>query len=466
MKQLKWVIILSITAVVLLVAFLVVNHFTKEKETRQTGEAQTLFSVDPESVNRITIDGEEGNFAFDWNAEESKWMLTSEEQFTLNEYAVATICNYFCDLSSLKTVAFDCEDTATYGFDDPVTVKVYTQDTGGDNPYILYVGDSTPTFNAYYAMVDGSDDVYTIDYTRGSVFCVAKNTLKNMYLFDTLSSEVSSYRLEKPGEPVLAFERGDDTLWKMTEPKPYAVLSSEVSDMMDVVVRATVESYGEEHPKDLAQYGLDEPKARLLIEGTDGSQPMRREILFGDDVSDTEMYGYFVDTEEVFIMLKAEASFMDLTIRSFMDPYCADVDIADISKVEVDMGDIYDLDCVLSVDYENEQYALDDLDIDALDNEEILTLFQTFYRSVSTLQFTDLDMDGKPEGDAAATITYTYHDGHQTVLEFVPKGDNEYYLLEDGVYRDVTLRLNRFTADEGIIRSYEALLAGIEKSGK
>lgn len=467
MKPIRWIIALAIAAATLCIVYFVVDRSVSERETKeQAGGAKSLFSFDGNTISRVTLENEEGYFAFDWDSVNSTWKLVSAEQFNFNTYAISTICNYFCALSSEKTVVFDCQNTDIYGFDDPVTLKVYTSDRGEDNPYTLYVGDNTPTYDAYYAMTPDSNDVYTIGYTQGSIFCAAKDMLKNLYLFDTYSTLVNYFELVNGDVTTLILERDNDSLWQMQAPKAFPVYNSAVTNLMDTLVRVQVDSFEAENPSDLAQYGLDDPKYRLKVGGIINSETVNREIWFGDMISDaadeTQMYGYFADSKQVFTITAADVSFLDDATIDYILPYCVDVSIDDLSKVEIDMGDVYDLHETLYLDYANEQYALGDLDIDAMKNDAILTLYQDFFRAVSNLKFTDMDLEAAPEGDAAISILYTHLDGSETHVTFIPQAENNFYLMVNGEYTGLTVRLNRFTGSAGMVLSYEALLRGLK----
>ncbi len=470
MKPIRWIIGLTIAALALCAAYFIVDMNATEKEKEaQIGNAKSLFSFDGTQITKVTLDNEDGYFAFEWDAINGTWVLASAEQFNLNTYVVATICNYFCSLNTEKTVAFDCQETALYGFDDPVTLKVFTTERGEENPYVLYVGDSTPTFNAYYAMVPDSNDVYTIGYTEGSVFCSAKDMLKNLYLFDTNSTQVTNFEMYRGDTLTVKLERNKDYTWIMTQPKPFAINLSSVTDLMDTLVRVMIQGFVEENPTDLAKYGLDDPAYRLKVKGTNvAGLPMETEIWFGDMISnaadETQMYGYFADSKQVFRINRAEVSFLENETYDYVLAYCADFDIAEVSKLSVNLGDLYDMDITLSVDYANEQYALDDIDIDALEDENIMTLYQDFYRAISDLRVTAIDLDATPSGESVAEIIYTHPDGTETHLTFIPQASNNFYLMVDGQYSYFTVRLNRFTGSTGLVKAYEALTYALESN--
>jgi hypothetical protein len=61
------------------------------------------------------------------------------------------------------------------------------------------------------------------------------------------------------------------------------------------------------------------------------------------------------------------------------------------------------------------------------------------------------------------TITYTRTDGTALVLGFVPTSDkNNFYLMQDGSYTGMTVRLNKFTTGASVTPSYESLMAALK----
>lgn len=463
MKQLRWVWILAAAAVLLTVLFIFVDRRSKiNEEKAKIGEAKQLLQIDPDAVTDIELNNEEGKIVFSWI--DGLWQITEGEEFNVNTYAVSAICNYICDLHSLKTVAFDCENTAVYGFTDPITLKVYTTDTDKDHPYVLYVGDATPTYDAYYAMLDGSSDVFTIDYNSGTVFCSNHNSLKNLYLFNTSSALVNYFKVEKDDKTVMEMKRGSDAFWHMQQPANFELSNAAMNELMDVIVRVQIAAYIEEDPEDLSKYGLDHPHTKVWLEGTYGDTVLKDEIWFGDMItsneSETQIYGYYANTKQLFRINRAETSFADEDITSLMYPYCVETDIATLKSLEIDMGDCYDLHETLYLDYKNNQYKLGDIDITAMEDEDILQLYQTFYRSITMLSFSEVHLDEKPDPDKepAVRIIYTMLDGSTMTLEFVEKEANHFYLIKDGTYTGLTVRLNRFTGSGSITTRYEMLM--------
>lgn len=473
MKQFKWVFILAAAAAVLLVIFLFVDsRAQKQKEREAIGGPQQLISFDSTTTERITLDNDEGHYEFGWNAAQGRWEVISEDKFNVNSYAIAAICNYICDLSSEKTVSFNCENPDVYGFDHAVTLKVYTTETGEEHPYTLYVGDHTPTNTAFYVMVADSRDVFTIDYEKGSIFCAAKNTLKDMYLFNTFGSLVTYFRHDKDGKTVMELTRGSDSLWTINNPGSYNIQKAAVDNMMEIVVRATVTGYVDEHPADPSVYGLDHPTDVLVLKGSYNNVAMDTEIWFGKPISDREdeieIYGWFKDSEQVFRIYKADTAFLSAPLSDYVYPYCIEVAANELKEVTVDLGEVADVRTTLSIDYVNAKYAIDGTDVTALENDKLNTLYQNLYRSVIMLPFTDTAPEASPDlsAEPAMTMQFTYTDGHTRLLTFIEFEANNFYVIDDGKYTGLTIRTNRLEGTGSIPFNYTELMRELEAAKK
>ena len=64
------------------------------------------------------------------------------------------------------------------------------------------------------------------------------------------------------------------------------------------------------------------------------------------------------------------------------------------------------------------------------------------------------------------SITYNYQDGTQKKLTFVERSDHYYYMLEDGTYNGIVVRLNNFTGAGTITPAYEALTRALNEKTK
>ena len=265
MKQLRWIWILGIAAVLLIGIFIVVDiNSDKKEKAKHIGDAKQLLQIDTSKITHMSLKNEEGTFGFKWDDTNQTWVQTEGDPFNVNPYVISAIVNYASHLESIKTVAFDSKDKAVYGFNDPIEIRIFTTDTDDEHPYIINVGDNTPTYDAYYAMIGGSDEIYTIDYNSGTIFCSSKNAMKDAYLFNTTASQVSYIRVEKNGKTEFEIGRDSERAWQLLEPAGFSLAKAYVDELSDDIVHITVDSFVEDNPADLAKYGLDKPDRKVF----------------------------------------------------------------------------------------------------------------------------------------------------------------------------------------------------------
>ena len=140
MKQSRIIALLAAAAVLLTGGYLAVRYRNTEKEKKQEQQEApvSLLSFDGNTTTALTVKNEEGTFRFLF--QDQTWVLDGND-FTANPYAISAICSYMCDLSSVKTIAWDVTDLSPYGLTDPV---VLTADTSSGDSYQLLVGNPTP----------------------------------------------------------------------------------------------------------------------------------------------------------------------------------------------------------------------------------------------------------------------------------------------------------------------------------
>ncbi len=458
MKQLK-VICIMVSAVVLLTgSYLLVNARTEKREKQEAAEAAPikLVSFDRDLATKMLISNEEGEFAFTYA--NGSWELDSQE-FEINAYAVATVCNYMSDVSSLKTVEKDCKNLSKYGLDKPITVTVTTSD---GNTYTLLVGDPTPTHESFYVMLPDQDRVYTIDYDTGAVFCVSRDTLKDLYLFNVNSTEVTHFSLKRDGTTIFNLDHTNgENAWKMNAPITADANSATLSDTLDSFVRVTVAAHIAEKPDNLATYGLNKPKYEVEV----GTASKTRSITFGNLISDNDderyIYGYFTDTKQVFTIDKEALGFLEAKTVDYLYPYIYTPEINNIQTIDVQC---LDTKTKLEIDYPNKKFVVDGTSF-AADDEDGMQYFYNLYRSISMLEISDLNPDAVPDTtkEAVATITYTMRDASQVVITLLPASDTTYYVMKNGVYTQLMTRKRYLTDTGSITQRYNELQKYLKK---
>ena len=434
----------------------------EEEKSLSTAPVQ-LFNFDTDSVFKMTIDNDEGNFTFEF--ENSLWKMTEGGDFEINSYVISTILNYMSSLQSESTVTTTPKNLAAYGFDNPVEISCYLEDS---TVMTLVVGSATPTGEAFYVKLPQSDTIYTVDYSYGGIFCASKDTLKNTYILDTYSSYVDYLYLEEDGKVIWDVSKDSEGSWSITKPIIYEVMASNVNAYLDDLVRVNVSSFVEENPENLEIYGLDNPTYRLKMHATDNNgEEISCDVIFGKMTLDrddaTDIYGMFVDTKQVFTVSKSDMVILGCTTSDILYPYIHYEDVEDINHIYV-KTQTFEAD--LGIDYENEHYTFNDIVIEDL-GDTVLSEYRNFYTSMTQLCMESVDVEAQPEGEAEISILYTRNsDPTEVLIELIPSKteSNIYYVMEDGEYKGFTVRQRTLELTNGLFTRYDNLLLAIDKA--
>ncbi len=163
---------------------------------------------------------------------------------------------------------------AQFGLDNPLlTVKVTMAD---NTEYDLVMGMEVPTDSAHYAIVGGDDaTVYTLPFTLFEKFKYSDMEMVHIEeTFEINTDNVMHMSLDREGmEPfeVRNVEGGYEHKyyeWRITKPYEMEVMADteNFAAFLGGFSSITFDGCAEYKAKDLSKYGLDKPKATLLME--------------------------------------------------------------------------------------------------------------------------------------------------------------------------------------------------------
>ncbi len=459
MKRIKIALIILIVLLATAVGiYFLADYFSDKDAAKSAEEAAKLiiFDFDENGSTKLDIQNESGNYIMNYKINDG-WKMDGEIDFEANSNTAINICTAMASLTAERII--EDTDTAKYGFDNPIklTVTAYGID------YTLYVGGVTPTNENYYVMKEGSDYIYTIDYSTGLILSANKNSLKSEYIADYLASEVDYFALWKGKESdeniLFSMTKQADDTWHMD--KPYnddSVYNSDISAFIDNAIRDKVYSFGPENctDADYKTYGFDNPQ--FVFEMSAGDKHTK--VIFGDYTNnDTEMYGLFVDTKQVVTFYKDNVAILGYDTINMMNAAVYTPGIDTISKINVTMSDT---DVELEIDEANEKYTVNGNEIDN-NNDELYNDFLHFFSSFNNAVFESINKDDSPTGEAEVIINYTLTDGTVATIEYIPvpgEDSKTYWVVKDGEYTGFIVR-KKVVAN--IAACYKDLEASLEK---
>jgi len=229
--------------------FAIKNRLPAEEE--DSYKQIEVYKLDKEKAEELTIVS--GGKTFVLKKNDSEWQLVSGGDFEINKVQVESIVSNICDLYASKEVESDPKNLGQYGLDNPVTVTLkFSDGTVAE----IEVGDQTPTGSGYYIREKGKNKVYTIAYYAGNILKANENSIRNRFVLDVTSQDVTELAVTKKGKRSFKLVKSDDKGWHMTEPIEANANMVRLNTALEALVRAEVIDYIEKDVKTFQNTGL------------------------------------------------------------------------------------------------------------------------------------------------------------------------------------------------------------------
>ena len=454
MKLYRNIIILVAVSLVLVGTLVAVNQISKGDAVLENNNKSIVLSeFDSAQVTEFFIESTEGEFAF--KKKDSEWEMTSGGNYPLNMSNVESIITNSSDLSAYKLIEENVASLDKYGLDNPYRLTIKMSD---GTEKVLEVGSMTPTKEAYYMKSGDSNNVYAV-YTFIADFIIGtEDKLRNKHVFDVFSTDVIKFELDRKGEKVFSAEKFEDLGWQLKEPLKGNANLVRLTTIFDNFVRATASTYLEENAQDFGQYGLDDPQ--YVIEAATAEAKVK--LYLGKSIEGDAIYYARIDgSNEVFTIDKSSLSFIDIKAIEVCDTLVYTPFIYDVSEVVVNIDGKT---IVSQIESDSANTEADKFTIEGIEvmgkGKEAEETFKNYYRSLVGIYISDIELlDEKPTGTSEITITYTLEKAPgKMVIEFIPKDDKKYYVLENGEYSGKVVNKNIFDDGDGVRKNYERLM--------
>ncbi len=428
----------------------------KQQEAAEEAAALQLVQFNSNDINKIELQTPDGTFSAVLN-ENGVWELEQETDFKINIYFLNSVASSLCNLTASENIGLATEDIKKqYELDHPYVVTLSTD----SDSRTLYTGKLTATSEYYYVMTDVSDDVFLVKSDYGDYLRPNRNSLKNIYVQTNQSSPIDRITLTYDNEVVYDLQKKEDNTWEMLEPmKTDFVNLVNISNLQTDIMQLIIDKFGDENVTEsqYAEYGFDDPAYTFYFSQEDGTETTIYALDYDTDSTD------FVEclqkeTGQIFYCAANYIGLLQSTASDFLSSNIYNVAITEVSAVDVQMeGE----ELSMKIDQENEQYTVNDIDVDALGSDAVSAL-TLFYQSISnmtadTFYLTETIPDSEPE----VSITYTLTDGSKEIITLLKKDDETYYALRNGEYSGFLVERSQFTTRTGILEMYNRLKKAI-----
>lgn len=453
-RQLIIILTLILMVGVTLGTYLLVRNHTekKQEESAQEQADLQLVNVHSSDIIGIALHTPDGDYTASLD-ESGSWVMENETDFKINTYYLNSIAGTLCTLTATENIgAATAETKAQYALEDPTRITLTTE----AETYTICTGKQTATGEYFYVMIEGREDIYLVESDYSDYLQPSKNSIKDIYIQSDKNSPICSISLEKDGEIVYKLHLKEDDTWEMTEPlKTDYVNVNAISSLQTNILQLIVDKFGDENVTEdqYAEYGFDDPAYTFTFEQESGQVTTIYAKEYNPD--STEMVECLQkETGQIFYCAANYISLLQAETESYLSNTICDLNVSTVSDISIFFeGETMEI----TIDEENGQYTVDDVDVDALGTEAV-TALENFYNAITNLEAEELVMDATiPKIQPAISITYALKDGGTEVIELIEKGDSAYYALRNGTYTGFVLNKHQFTGRVAIYELFDRL---------
>lgn len=379
------------------------------------------------------IKGEDGRYILQ-TSETKRWKSTD---FDVNHLVIDAIANVGSALKSKRLISEKPTDPSVYGLDAPY--RTITLVTADNRSFAVEIGSLTPTEDARYVRILGTEAVYTVEvYSIGSL-TKEPSEFHNITLYTKIGyteDNVTAITLYKNGEEVYAVSRGAGIQdWNMHYPIELKADYEDLWPVMKALAGVTFAGFEDLSPTDLKQYGLEQPKYQYNYT-IDGKNYV---LKIGMKKPESPYFYAMADGLPGVLLLSADSmSFIDKTATDYMYPFVFLPTIYDATKMIFTVDGRVD-EMLMDVVSGDDGYEKITFNGRSLTTSGEISMAKKYYQGAIGFLFDTYDKDAVPTGKAAISVEYWLRNnpdiGNHMLVEFIPKPDGSgYYAMKNGVY--------------------------------
>ena len=409
------------------------------------------------------------------------YTLEGYSDLKLKELMIGTLANNGNGLTAKSVVARDCTDVSKYGFSKPTATVDMTYESG--NTVRFFVGDTAPSDDGEYVMVDGKNDVYIVESSTvlnysNSVTDFVDRTIVDSTV-DGEQPKVESLRIERSDmdsdilieyDPTSenAYSGGTSSSHKMLLPTE-SYLNVETSEnVITGMFGLTASDIYVIHCKDddIKEAGLSAPFCRVSVDCGSKKFVLLLGKVFSDNSGNKCCYGMLEGGNTIYIIPAEKAPWLtvqpiDVATRMLINAY-----VWNITDMTVSGGGDKAEFVIKPADPDNkpDTPSSSDFKVTFNGNDFSSERFRKFYSFLAGTNAEEFALGVPvPEGEPDAvikysdsytgkTMTYEFYDDSVMRSLIVVNGESKYYCTKSyvGVLLDNIRRID--TDDDFVTR--------------
>ncbi|HLH75752.1 MAG TPA: DUF4340 domain-containing protein [Candidatus Binataceae bacterium] len=276
--------------IIAFVALLVVGgviYFTHSRTT--VAPTHYLFNVKPDALTRLTL--KYPNAEIDLVREAGKWQLVKPVSAPADNDAVQTLAQEIAQCQIERTVDEHPASLAPFGLAQPqATIIAATK--AGALPAIE-VGKTTPVGYNVYIKTSARPAVMITAAAFGPGTKRTANDLRDHTLLSFSSDDVKRFVIQRPNSPAIEVDKQAGQ-WAIVKPARFSADQRAVRDFLNSLSNSRINEFVNDHPTDLAKYGLVQPKITVTIY-RDSGKPLVLDV--GGQIMSVGKEGFYVQRD-------------------------------------------------------------------------------------------------------------------------------------------------------------------------
>ena len=302
--------------------------WVRPQGSREAASA-TVLSVDPGSVQALTVE-QGGGVTMEIRREGQGWRFERPRRVAASGEAVDSLLQSLAPLPARRLIASGGQeggaDPAAFGLAPPRAVL--TLELADGSKRRLLIGSETPVSQgmpAYYARVEGSDAIYTIDAYIAEQITGSWEDFRDRRVVPFAAQDVHTVRVQVGGVTVQARRDPEasaaERRWRLVEPYDAPGDAEAIERVLRDLEFARVSRFvsDEPSPQELARYGLAAPQAVVEVTyapaaggqgggGSGGGEAQRATLLVGGEAEGGGRYVKRADSPSVYTVPQSDVA--------------------------------------------------------------------------------------------------------------------------------------------------------------
>jgi len=339
----SWTLIGVLAVVIVLVGAYVLITRSRPSPILKAPEVIQLSKGDKAKIVRVALtDRKEGPLVLEKKS--GKWNTEPPVTAVLDDTSIDNLLDDFASLTAQRVIDPNPADLAQYGLDKPKAVATSTWEDGTSRT--LLVGDKAPSGSSFYIQVKGDPKVYSVESYNAQHLHWGLKDIRSRTISPAINwDEVSYVKITEPSGTVIEVRRKLDSESKSFQlgfgqfllTRPYPQPRGLDSQKQDTVIKGAqavaVSDFSEEPPGPLSAYGLDQPRAEVIVR--DKSNTL--DFIFGTQ-KNTQTWFAVRGQPGVYLTDTSSLDFLKTKPFDVIDKFAFIPNIEDVDRMDITAG--------------------------------------------------------------------------------------------------------------------------------